>query len=68
MYEITVIMASVFRLNKPIEPHIFDFRWEEYETTWFYSWGTTIMVLTTMMILYIMCIVWRFSILRVRPE
>jgi len=61
-------MASLFRPNKPIEPHIFDFRWEDQDMTWFSTWGTTIMVLTTMVILYVMCIVWRYSILRVRTD
>jgi len=67
-------MSSVFRQNKliepivPYEPMIMDFNWEAPENTWFHKHGTAILVLITCVIIYLMCIVWRFSITRVRYD
>lgn len=58
-------MSSPFRPNKPIEPMIMDFMWEEPHQSWLYTNGSAILLLATCMIIYLMCIIWRFSILRV---
>lgn len=44
---------------------IFDFMWEEPDKTWIHTQGTLITVVATLIILYLMCIVWKRSLVRV---
>ena len=59
---------SSFRPNNPIEPVIFDFMWEEPNKTWIHTQGSIITVVATLIILYLMCIVWKRSLVRVEQN
>ena len=58
-------MSSVFRQNQPTESMFLDFNWEEPNKTWIYAQGTIITVVASVIILYVMCVVWNRSLVRV---